>query len=269
MNQWKREDEVGNESHMNRGDGVRAAFEASSDLSSPDVAESLRLAKSLGIPENVVLEQRNWAVQEEKARTVEKNPLLAQWAEEDRKNAAFVRDDPDALLDLFEDIQIERRDEENRKRYWEERHGSIRQRYEGPLEQIPLLLEEGLRDVGYSVGGFISGAARFLGNGTFTDSEGNVHPYRSNLLDSFADRVEKNLLEKRKADPARLQAETEIGGYAQDVIRQIPQLGAQILATVGTGGLGGVSFMGSQIAGGQYLDLRERGVEADLSLIHI
>lgn len=263
MNQWKREDEVGNESHMNRGDGVRAAFEASSDLSSPDVAESLRLAKSLGIPENVVLEQRNWAVQEEKARTVEKNPLLAQWAEEDRKNAAFVRDDPDALLDLFEDIQIERRDEENRKRYGEERHGSIRQRYEGPLEQIPLLLEEGLRDVGYSVGGFISGAARFLGNGTFTDSEGNVHPYRSNLLNSFADRVEKNLLEKRKADPARLQAETEIGGYAQDVIRQIPQLGAQILATVGTGGLGGVSFMGSQIAGGQYLDLRERGVEAD------
>lgn len=262
MDQWKKEDEMGN-LYMDRGQGVRAAFEASSDLSGQDVAESLRLAKSLGIPENIVLEQRDWAAQEEKARTIEKNPLLAQWAEEDRKNAAFVRDDPDALLDLFEDIQIERRDEENRKRYWEERHGSIRQRYEGPLEQIPLLLEEGLRDVGYSVGGFISGAARFLGNGTFTDSEGNVHPYRSNLLDSFADRVEKNLLEKRKADPARLQAETEIGGYAQDVIRQIPQLGAQILATVGTGGLGGVSFMGSQIAGGQYLDLRERGVEAD------
>lgn len=262
MDQWKKEDEMGS-LYMDRGQGVRAAFEASSDLSGQDVAESLRLAKSLGIPENIVLEQRDWAAQEEKARTIEKNSLLAQWAEKDRKNAAFVRDDPDALLDLFEDIQIERRDEENRRRAWEERHGSIRQTYVGPLEQIPMLLEEGLRDVGYSVGGFISGAARFLGNGTFTDSEGNVHPYRSNLLDSFADRVEKNLLEKRKADPARLQAETEIGGYAQDVIRQIPQLGAQILATVGTGGLGGVSFMGSQIAGGQYLDLRERGVEAD------
>lgn len=262
MDQWKKEDEMGS-LYMDRGQGVRAAFEASSDLSGQDVAESLRLAKSLGIPENIVLEQRDWAAQEEKARTIEKNSLLAQWAEKDRKNAAFVRDDPDALLDLFEDIQIERRDEENRRRAWEERHGSIRQTYVGQLEQIPMLLEEGLRDVGYSVGGFISGAARFLGNGTFTDSEGNVHPYRSNLLDSFADRVEKNLLEKRKADPARLQAETEIGGYAQDVIRQIPQLGAQILATVGTGGLGGVSFMGSQIAGGQYLDLRERGVEAD------
>ncbi|WP_347288612.1 hypothetical protein [Bilophila wadsworthia] len=262
MDQWKKEDEMGS-LYMDRGQGVRAAFEASSDLSGQDVAESLRLAKSLGIPENIVLEQRDWAAQEEKARTIEKNSLLAQWAEKDRKNAAFVRDDPDALLDLFEDIQIERRDEENRRRAWEERHGSIRQTYVGPLEQIPMLLEEGLRDVGYSVGGFISGAARFLGNGTFTDSEGNVHPYRSNLLDSFADRVEKNLSEKRKADPARLQAETEIGGYAQDVIRQIPQLGAQILATVGTGGLGGVSFMGSQIAGGQYLDLRERGVEAD------
>lgn len=262
MDQWKKEDEMGS-LYMDRGQGVRAAFEASSDLSGQDVAESLRLAKSLGIPENIVLEQRDWAAQEEKARTIEKNSLLAQWAEKDRKNAAFVRDDPDALLDLFEDIQIERRDEENRRRAWEERHGFIRQTYVGPLEQIPMLLEEGLRDVGYSVGGFISGAARFLGNGTFTDSEGNVHPYRSNLLDSFADRVEKNLLEKRKADPARLQAETEIGGYAQDVIRQIPQLGAQILATVGTGGLGGVSFMGSQIAGGQYLDLRERGVEAD------
>ncbi len=262
MDQWKKEDEMGS-LYMDRGQGVRAAFEASSDLSGQDVAESLRLAKSLGIPENIVLEQRDWAAQEEKARTIEKNSLLAQWAEKDRKNAAFVRDDPDALLDLFEDIQIERRDEENRRRAWEERHGSIRQTYVGPLEQIPMLLEEGLRDIGYSVGGFISGAARFLGNGTFTDSEGNVHPYRSNLLDSFADRVEKNLSEKRKADPARLQAETEIGGYAQDVIRQIPQLGAQILATVGTGGLGGVSFMGSQIAGGQYLDLRERGVEAD------
>lgn len=262
MDQWKKEDEMGS-LYMDRGQGVRAAFEASSDLSGQDVAESLRLAKSLGIPENIVLEQRDWAAQEEKARTIEKNSLLAQWAEKDRKNAAFVRDDPDALLDLFEDIQIERRDEENRRRAWEERHAPIRQTYVGQLEQIPMLLEEGLRDVGYSVGGFISGAARFLGNGTFTDSEGNVHPYRSNLLDSFADRVEKNLLEKRKADPARLQAETEIGGYAQDVIRQIPQLGAQILATVGTGGLGGVSFMGSQIAGGQYLDLRERGVEAD------
>lgn len=263
MEQWKREDEAGNQSHMNRGDGVRAAFEASSDLSSPDVAESLRLAKSLGIPENIVLEQRNWAVQEEKARTVEKNPLLAQWAEEDRKNAAFVRDDPDALLELFEDMQSERRDEENRRRAWEERHGSIRQMYVGPLEQIPMLLEEGLRDVGYSVGGFISGAARFLGNGILTDSEGNIQPYSSELLNSLADRVEKNILERRKTDPARLQAETKIGGYAQDVVRQIPQLGTQILATVGTGGLGGASFMGSQIAGGQYLDLRERGVEAD------
>lgn len=263
MDQWKKEDQAGNRFDIERGQGVRAAFEASSDLNSSDVAESLRLAKSLGIPENVILEQRNWAAQEEKARTVEKNPLLAEWAEQDRKNAVFVRDDPDAMLDLFEDMQAERRDEANRKRAWEERYGSIRQRYEGPLEQIPLLLQEGLREVGYGAGGFVAGAARFLGNGTFVDSEGNLRPYRSDLLDSFGERWEKDLLERRKTDPARLQAETELGGYVQDVIRQIPQLGTQILATAGTGGLGGMAFMGSQIAGGQYLDLRERGVEPD------
>lgn len=46
----EKEDEMGS-LYMDRGQGVRAAFEASSDLSGQDVAESLRLAKSLGIPE--------------------------------------------------------------------------------------------------------------------------------------------------------------------------------------------------------------------------
>lgn len=68
---WRKEDQIAREQKAHA-------------LSSPNVAESLRLAKSLGIPENVILEQRNWSVQEEKAHTVEKNPLLERWKVEAR-----------------------------------------------------------------------------------------------------------------------------------------------------------------------------------------
>lgn len=99
---WR--DEDGRNMMKGNGDGVRAMFEASADIDVPKVARSLQLAQSLGMPETVVLEQPEWAEREQKARTVERNPLLAKWAEEDRQKAAFVRDEPENLLEVFDAV---------------------------------------------------------------------------------------------------------------------------------------------------------------------
>ena len=45
--------------------------------------------------------------------------------------------------------------------------------------------------------------------------------------------------------------------------RIAPQLAAQVGVAISTGGWSAAAFMGSQIAGGQYLDLTEAGVSND------
>lgn len=54
-----------------------------------------------------------------------------------------------------------------------------------------------------------------------------------------------------------------VSQFGLDLAEGAGQLAGQIGVTALTGGIGGAAFMGAQIAGGQYMDLREQGVDSD------
>ena len=63
--------------------------------------------------------------------------------------------------------------------------------------------------------------------------------------------------------------ESQASGQAEEVakavVRNIPQLAAQIAMAVLTGGTGSMLFMGSQIAGAQYGELKDKGVSTQIA----
>lgn len=63
--------------------------------------------------------------------------------------------------------------------------------------------------------------------------------------------------------PEEVNAETAAGQFYYDLLQNAPQLAAQVGVAISTGGWSAAAFMGSQIAGGQYLDLTEAGVSND------
>ena len=63
--------------------------------------------------------------------------------------------------------------------------------------------------------------------------------------------------------PEEVNAETAAGQFYYDLLQNAPQLAAQVGVAISTGGWSAAAFMGSQIAGGQYLDLTEVGVSND------
>ncbi len=64
-------------------------------------------------------------------------------------------------------------------------------------------------------------------------------------------------------EPEEVKAETAAGQFYYDLLQNAPQLAAQVGVAISTGGWSAAAFMGSQIAGGQYLDLTEAGVSND------
>lgn len=63
--------------------------------------------------------------------------------------------------------------------------------------------------------------------------------------------------------PEEVKAETAAGQFYYDLLQNAPQLAAQVGIAISTGGWSAAAFMGSQIAGEQYLDLTEAGVSND------
>lgn len=63
--------------------------------------------------------------------------------------------------------------------------------------------------------------------------------------------------------PEEVKAETAAGQFYYDLLQNAPQLAAQVGVAISAGGWSAAAFMGSQIAGGQYLDLTEAGVSND------
>lgn len=76
-----------------QGSGVRFALEATPDLDAQKAARISQLSKSLGLPENFVIENPRKAEMEATARKLESNQMLAAWASEDRLNLALAKDD--------------------------------------------------------------------------------------------------------------------------------------------------------------------------------
>lgn len=293
VERWRKEDAEG--PARGNGDGVRAMFEASSDLSAEKVGRSLQLAAALGLPEHVVLEQADWAEQESLARDVERHPLLAKWAEADRQNAALTRDDAPGLIAVADALDFEAREQSGlslrraagsgdeqaraellRRRGASEeeiRFGAITQTPNpSPLEQMFTLVREGLDQVGKSLAGAAIMASENLRGQALTlpdwaaAGQAESEQARNARLRGLAERIRESVKTRERETPAPLRSESVVGSYAQDVVRMIPQWLAQISVAYATGGAGGMAFMGGQIAGDQYLELTDKGVEPDRAM---
>ena len=293
VERWRKEDAEG--PARGNGDGVRAMFEASSDLSAEKVGRSLQLAAALGLPEHVVLEQADWAEQESLARDVERHPLLAKWAEADRQNAALTRDDAPGLIAVADALDFEAREQSGlslrraagsgdeqaraellRRRGASEeeiRFGAITQTPNpSPLEQMFTLGREGLDQVGKSLAGAAIMASENLRGQALTlpdwaaAGQAESEQARNARLLWLAERIRESVKTRERETPAPLRSESVVGSYAQDVVRMIPQWLAQISVAYATGGAGGMAFMGGQIAGDQYLELTDKGVEPDRAM---
>jgi len=94
LDKWAAEDAERNDGQQNPSSGVRFALEATPDLDAQKAARISELSKSLGLPENFVIENPRKAEMEATARKLESNSLLASWASEDRLNTAMAKNDP-------------------------------------------------------------------------------------------------------------------------------------------------------------------------------
>ena len=199
-------------------------------------------------------------------RRAEQNPSLAEWSARTPANTVLMRAVPEELLKLFDAMRAEWRNEEMRQQGRNDRYGTLRQRHIGPLEQIPILLHEGIDESAKNFSGFLSAVFRNLSKGTFIDSNGDRQEYSSALLNNAADHMDAALDELERSRPAPLQAQSVLGGYVQNFIRQIPQVGVQLGATAAGGPLAGMATAGAGIVGGQYRELRQQGVSPERAL---
>lgn len=236
---------------------VRAALEVarSDNLDAARVARGLNIARNLGLPQSVVMADLDYARQEEVARKIEANPLLAGWAAKNEFNAAVVSGDVDRMKELCTALQEEHE-------AWEATRPDM-----GIGERVLTLLGEGTRNVGLGLDSFLSASARWFSHGTLRDADGNeLGDYEHAGMREWADRRDQEIARIKQAAGPELQAQTTLGGYLQDVVRQIPQLAAQIGATLAGGPAAGMALMGGQIAGDQYSNLVEQGVDPDRAL---
>lgn len=236
---------------------VRAALEVarSDNLDAARVARGLNIARNLGLPQSVVMADLDYARQEEVARRIEANPLLAGWAAKNEFNAAVVSGDVDRMKELCTALQEEHE-------AWEATRPDM-----GIGERVLTLLGEGTRNIGLGLDSFLSASARWFSHGTLRDADGNeLGDYEHAGMREWADRRDQEITRIKQAAGPELQAQTTLGGYLQDVVRQIPQLAAQIGATLAGGPAAGMALMGGQIAGDQYSKLVEQGVDPDRAL---
>ena len=191
-------------------------------------------------------------------RRAEQNPTLAEWSARTPANTVLMRAEPAALLELFDAMRAEWRDEEERQ----QRRAARQEKEPGPLDYITSWLREGWDTSMDNYRSFLASQARYWGHGKFLDSEGNWQKYSSDLLNGFADSTEADLEAAARSRPAPLEPKTSFGRYARDFIQQIPQVGQQIGTTV-VNLPAGMAMAWANSAGGQYRELRQQGVDPD------
>ena len=129
--------------------------------------------------------------------------------------------------------------------------------------------KNGVKDLGRNTVGFLQGIADNLAKGSEANRDNMPPEYKmwseqggtkvlQNTAASLAQAANSDVLK-----PKEVKADTAVGQYGLDFVRTAPQIAAQVAAAILTGGTGSMLFMGTQIAGGEYLKLREEGVASD------
>ena len=212
---------------------VRLTLKAADHLSSPNVARMREIARELAVPEGVVSADPAEAEIERKARLLEKDKTFAAWAEKTPENAAMARDDAPGLVSVFDKISNFGADL---------MHGVAFDTPEA-VQKTGYALTHGAADFNRS----LAGAALMATENTFGERSLPAQWSRSAL-----EWVERNR-------PPEVTADSALAQFGYDFARSAPQQAGNIMAAFGSPGTA-LGMMGVQIAGGDYADLRAKGI---------
>ena len=231
---------------------VMPALEAGTAYTPDQLVQARNASSILGRPEPLVRDSLQESMLEVQARRIAENKTFAGWVSQSAKNATIAKDDIEGLKPVFDSLDMirQRRDIEEKAR----RHGGISAYEPGALETIKRLWNEGLFSVGEGMmGTSLLGADAVERNAKewgLDDLAASAAAYGKSQRQRY-----QELLNKQ---PMPLQFdEGSLKEWGADFVRTVPQVGMQVSLAATTGPLSSMAFMGSQIAGNQYLDLVE------------
>lgn len=174
------------------------------------------------------------------------------------------------------------------------------------LERMGIRIQEGTRELGdamaNSVLGMVEGYAKHLRRGMDAEAAGATEPSQGlgwldtigraitdsaqpvsqpdaqmaqgiraalvPVLENVAQKYRSNLEAQQNTRNAPLApAQSAVQRYTEDVVKMAPQMAAQTLAFIGFGPAASTMFMGAQIGGQAYDEMRGKGVDADTALV--
>lgn len=209
------------------------------------ITETARLAKILNLPEAVLARQPEYLRREMLARALAKNPPLASWAAQNPLNAALARDnihEANQVAENFAPLSGARKGWEERQKAFDAYPKDIksltdpfRNFYNGWLDLARGVLAAGksTQDLAF---GKDSASSRWF----------------ANWIDTL------NSLEARTDEPASFG-----GRLARDVVRNVPQLGAQIATWLTAGPLAATGLSFTYIYGSDYEKLTAKGISPE------
>ena len=226
-----------------------AALEVSAGLDPAQTARAGRLAKELGVSEDLVLAAPDEAEKEAIARKLRAFPHLVDWAGRSAVNAAFARTNAEGLAGLFDFIG------KGAKRFGK-----------GTVDTGVALGATALASMERQIRDMEAAGDTGPEEGyhyRYPGSEGE-RPREYARIKSQAAALRSALVSAQGAfDMDELEADSAFGNYVLDFIQAGPQLAGAIGSSILGGPVGAGGFMAAQIFGGQYLDLTEQGVDPD------
>lgn len=280
------------------GQNVRPALEVAAGTNADQQARSMQLAEELGLSREVVSEQREWAEQEATARRIERNPMFARWAELSETNAAFARDDTEKMDNLFYILRegenkgvVQAMLRYNAKNGDKEAQARLQAEFGMSEDEAKGIVPKGTmpgRDtmdwglLEAHLPAFVNPIQDVLGGvvqagNSFIEGSLNVAKNAAGFMALLGENMDKVVLtiggedakpmwralakSARDAEEyiANLNSEPlNAQGFANDFVRNLPQVLAAIPAAYFGGPIAGTAFVGSQIAGGTYADLTQK-----------
>ncbi len=241
------------------GPTPRAALTAARGVAPESLTLTQWLSKELVLPEQLVRQTPQQALEELRARQLESNPHLAAWAGKSVQNAAHARENVEYLnrfRDAFADFDAAYRPQKEQS--FAEFMAEFMDSLGKPGEKLLHAVTNDVPEVAQNVGRVLTHGMADVNAGVI----GSALAVAENVfgVDSAPARWARSARDWADwARPEKVQADTALGQFGYDALRIAPQMAATIAAGVANP-VAAAGVMGSQIFGSSYNELRGKGV---------
>lgn len=234
---------------------ARAALAVARGVAPESLTMTQWLSRELVLPEQLVRQTPQQALEEWRARQLESNPHLAGWAGKSVQNAAHARENVEYLnrfRDAFADFDAAYRPQKEQSfQEFMDALGKPGERllhavaHDAPevAHNMARVVTHGMADVNAA----FAGSALAVAENVFGRESAPARWARS--ARDWAD----------WARPEEVKAETKLGQFGYDALRIAPQMAATVAAAAANP-VAAAGVMGSQIFGSSYNELRGKGV---------